>query len=259
MQLPIYKYHGAGNDFIVVDSLTQAPPPLSDAAVGALCDRHTGVGADGLLVLAPHPSYAFALRYHNADGRPGSLCGNGARCAVALAHRLGRFGTSNTFTAYDGPHRAVVHSPTDVEVEMHAPAKVTTTPEGYFLDTGSPHLVIEVGAGLPDYPVASEGVILRYDARFGPGGANVNYVQPLGPGRFAIRTYERGVEAETLACGTGIAAAGWAQAQKQGLVPPWALTFDALGGTLVLRYTGSELWLRGPVAAVFTAQVEVQA
>lgn len=255
MQLAFYKYHGAGNDFILLDAMKAPVPGLTEALVATLCNRHTGIGADGLMVLLPSPSHAFEMLYYNADGRPGSLCGNGSRCAVALANALGIWNKQGTFLAADGPHYAeLVRAEgyvSTVLLEMHVPLLPEETSFGLFVDTGSPHVVIELEEGLAEYPVSDEAVAIRHAEAFAPGGTNVNFLEQHGPGTWAIRTYERGVEAETLACGTGVTAAAWVLAHRYGWQDPWEVTLQARGGFLQVRFEGGRLWLMGPAAFVF--------
>lgn len=261
MQLPFYKYHGAGNDFVLLNGLSTPIPSLPKAVVATLCARHTGIGADGLLVLQPPRGVdtAFELVYYNADGGLSTLCGNGSRCAVALAHLVGVFGRAGSFAAADGPHRAELltpGNPATVALEMIPPTTPEKVEEGHFLDTGSPHVVVHVN-GLADYPVHAEGLAIRNQNRHTPEGTNVNFVEKRNDTTLAIRTYERGVEGETLACGTGVTAAAWVQAELDGRTGSWAYSVQAQGGTLEVRFEGGRLWLIGPAAFVYQGVVEI--
>ncbi|MCR5708902.1 MAG: diaminopimelate epimerase [Bacteroidales bacterium] len=271
MKMHIYKYQGAGNDFVVVDNRRGESASLTPEMVRRLCDRRFGVGADGLMTLcAPVPGksrYDFAMHYYNSDGPEGTMCGNGGRCLVAFAAHLGL--GSYEFTACDGPHSAsVVERDGDrmvVRLRMRDVEGVTPLPDGCFLDTGSAHFVGWV-TGLGSYPVETEGPRLRYDARF-PSGANVNFVEP-GPDGLAIRTWERGVEAETWACGTGATAAAIASYSKG--IKPQEVAADgrvrysvlARGGRLAVDFIPSadgtfrDVWLTGPATRVFETDID---
>jgi diaminopimelate epimerase len=259
MQLSFYKYHGAGNDFILVDNRTGIAETLSQPQIEHLCSRHKGVGADGLLLLNTHPQHAFELLYFNADGHPGSLCGNGSRCAVKFAHQLGFFPTEGTFQAYDGPHLGQVLPDGSITIQLYPPTeKPRLTPFGWFLDTGSPHVVqLLEELDLKTLDVVGQGRNIRYHSMFEPGGTNVNFVRPLASGHLAIRTYERGVEDETLACGTGVTAAAWVYAQHRLHTAPWELTLEAMGGTLRVSFNGQLLMLTGPAMAVYEGTVSL--
>ena len=271
------KYHGAGNDFIVVlaDRATGALPfdPADEAFIAGLCDRHFGVGADGLLALRPapvqpgQPPLAFELLYFNADGRLGSLCGNGSRCAVRAALDAGwitELETEIVFLAADGPHAAALLPDGQVRLSMNDVAAPQILPDivagggehrTYFLDTGSPHVVVLRAWGLNDVDIIAEGRSWRYDPRFAPGGTNANFAERLDGPHLRLRTYERGVEAETLACGTGVTATALVAAQHYGIVSP--VTLHAVGGELLVTFerrpdgSFTNVTLTGPVARVF--------
>ena len=218
--MTFYKYHGAGNDFLVADN-RDGKLSLQVADIQHLCDRHTGFGADGLMLLQSSSGHAFRMKFFNPDGSGGMMCGNGGRCIVAFAADLGIIPECQpiTFEAPDGIHEAAVTANAGltrtVRLSMKDVSGIKVWPEEYscFLDTGTRHLVKFVD-NLKDYPVAEEGRSLRHDPRFAPIGTNVNFVEPelLSEGNtiLHIRTFEKGVEAETLACGTGIVAAALA-------------------------------------------------
>lgn len=266
------KYHGAGNDFVIILAPDGRPPfDLADEAlVARLCDRHFGIGADGLIVLRPAPGVAFEMLYYNADGRLGSLCGNGSRCAVRAALDAGWItavpGQEITFLAADGPHAAALLPDGLIRLRMHdvGPARFLADHHlgpAYFLDTGSPHVVTLLAGGLAELDLAAEGRALRHDARFAPGGTNANFAELLpGPAGLRIRTYERGVEAETLACGTGITATALVAAQHFGMTSPVVL--KAVGGLLRVEFSrhsdGSftDIALIGPAEKVFSGAIQ---
>lgn len=207
MKLDFFKYHGNGNDFIILDNRSGRYDP-GQKKIAFLCDRHFGIGADGLMLLETGSGYDFSLKYFNSDGNESSMCGNGGRCMTALAHNLGLIKTKAKFSAVDGDHEAEILSVQGSTCMVRLKMKDTTTGkkyrDGYFIDTGSPHFIIFV----PDVNlvnVNSEGRRLRSGERFAPGGCNVNFVEITSTG-INVRTYERGVENETLSCGTGVTA-----------------------------------------------------
>jgi diaminopimelate epimerase len=249
------KYEGAGNDFIIVNHWDGTE--LSDTQpdrIAKLCDRHFGIGADGLMIIERDVDYDFFMRYFNSDGHPSSMCGNGGRCIVAYAYQLGLVGEETTFRAVDGPHRARLSRLDWVELEMHPTATVRTHLAGCFIDTGSPHYVLEV-ADFAAVDVLAEGRRWRQHPDFAPGGSNVNFVQGDTSG-LTIATYERGVEDETLACGTGVTAAALVAAWREGRAGDYDVPVMAKGGELRVRFHFdgtyfSEVWLCGPARQVF--------
>ncbi|XP_067656490.1 diaminopimelate epimerase-like [Haliotis asinina] len=207
-QLLFSKYHGLGNDFVLLDN-TQGSVTLSPTQRRFMCDRRYGVGADGLMILGYSKDYAFDLLYFNSDGEVGSLCGNGSRCALAFARRKGMIGDSRiAFTAYDGVHHGQYLPVDDTYCVSMKDRRFEDIEEldseNYFLDTGSPHHVRFVDS-LDKCDVIKEGRQLRYGKYGDQNGANVNFVE-VKKGAVWVRTYERGVEDETEACGTGATA-----------------------------------------------------
>lgn len=211
--MEFYKMDGAGNDFVVVDNRNN-DISLSENEIARICHRRFGVGADGLMTLGSAAGgYDFEMRYYNSDGRLGSMCGNGGRCIAAFAYLLG-MGNRLRFIGFDGEHDATVchwdkelrRGVVDLGMRPVALASMRSIEGGVFLDTGSPHFVVEV-TDIERFDVVGEGRRLRRRADLFPEGANIDFVQPLPDGRLAIRTYERGVEDETWACGTGVTAA----------------------------------------------------
>ena len=215
MKMKFYKYQGAGNDFLIADN-RDGSLQLSSESIASLCDRRYGVGADGLMLLEDSPEYDFRMVYYNSDGSGGMMCGNGGRCMVAFAADRGV--THFDFEAADGFHTAEIisqggHQKTvrlkmkDVQDHEHYDSLtgVAAASDGYFLDTGTRHYVRFISE-LEAYDIVREGRDLRYNAaELQPIGANVNYVEPFDGG-VKVRTYEKGVEDETFACGTGIVA-----------------------------------------------------
>ncbi len=266
MALHFTKYQGTGNDFILIDDRLTEFDPHDHALITQLCDRRFGIGADGLMLLRYHETADFEMHYFNADGQPGSMCGNGGRCIVDFAHRLGFLRHWPVFMAPDGLHEATWD--TDSALIGLKMQNVTGWEVGngyFFLDTGSPHyvkLVDDVGA----VDVVTEGRKIRYSNTYGPlGGTNVNFVEPYNGG-LRVRTYERGVEDETFSCGTGAVASAVA-AQLAGILPnneahP-TVYISTKGGDLAVSFTKephtfAQIWLHGPVAKVYEGSIETE-
>ncbi|MCB0633152.1 MAG: diaminopimelate epimerase [Saprospiraceae bacterium] len=260
MKIPFHKYQGTGNDFVIIDQrehfcIDKTDQPL----IEKLCDRRFGIGADGLMLLQNKAGFDFEMVYFNSDGRESSMCGNGGRCITAFAHSLGVFQERCRFWAIDGEHEALVR-PEDqwVELKMIDVDDIETGDGFYYLNTGSPHYVTFTDA-LAELDVYQAGRAVRYSERFREQGTNVNFVQ-LEPRGIAVATYERGVEDETLSCGTGVTAAAIAYHLKQAngvdRVP-----IRVKGGELEVRFRPqekgfSEIWLCGPAEMVFTGEIE---
>lgn len=271
-----YKYHGAGNDFLVADGRDESID-LTAQQIASVCDRHTGVGADGVMVLERDPELDFRMRYYNSDGSGGMMCGNGGRCIVAFAADLGY--THFSFNAPDGQHIAELipvtepsavfsRTPRVVRLKMRDVSDAEPYGADWFLNTGTRHLVRFVD-NVADYDVTGEGRRLRHDPRFAPQGVNVNFVQVNVPGQeITVRTFEKGVEDETLACGTGIVAsslAAWLSTPR-GDRTPCHITVHARISDLSVTFTPSlhpapstsrftDIWLQGPAA--FICRVEI--
>lgn len=254
--LKFFKYHGAGNDFILVDQREDVHIDRADRArIAGLCHRRFGIGADGLILLQQSAGYDFEMVYFNADGGEGTLCGNGARCVVAFAHFLGCIGDQCHFLASDGAHDAVVVRPDWIEVHLRDMPVWEAGSDYEVLNTGSPHYVRFV-SDLHGLDIREEGRAVRYSEPFRQAGINVNFVEERGE-ELWVGTYERGVEDETLACGTGVTAAALAhvrrKASAEGL---WHIPVVAKGGRLSVRFTFDgkmfrDVWLCGPAERVF--------
>ena len=252
------KYQGTGNDFVMVDDRANQFDAADHQLVRHLCDRRRGIGADGLILLRQHPEYDFEMVYFNADGHLGSMCGNGGRCTVAFARQLGVIENNTRFLAADGPHEARIEADGLVHLRMQDVRGQQEIDEyGVFLDTGSPHLVrFEPTGTLSGLDVFAEGRALRNGALFRQKGTNVNFVEaPVAPDQpWQVRTYERGVEDETLSCGTGVTAVALA-ASRHGAASPVHLRTP--GGELQVAFEAlpdgsfTHIYLSGPATFVF--------
>lgn len=253
------KYEGAGNDFILIDARKELPFALDNQPlIEQLCDRHFGIGADGLMLLRKRVDYDFEMIYYNSDGRPSSMCGNGGRCIVAFAADLGIVRKNYSFMASDGPHTARILAGGNVSLGMSDVRHTEQNADHYILDTGSPHYVTFVeDARAIDLVAAARKI--RYNDRFAAEGINVNFVSKTSDG-LDICTYERGVENETLACGTGVTAAAISLAIHNRIAPGTTFNYPirARGGLLSasgkLNKEGffTDLYLIGPATYVFS-------
>jgi len=254
--IPFYKFQGTGNDFIVLDNRL-GNMDLSRAQIEELCRFHTGIGADGLIMLEEHEGN-YTMRYHNADGQRSSFCGNGSRCFLAFARLLGLVQAAEGFEymAADGKHtsRLILEEENRwlVETKMEIVGNPQTLAEGIHVETGSPHLLIEVEhLDLDSTDFEKRAAQIRYAAAFRDKGINVNWFVNAGDG-IRLRTYERGVERETLSCGTAaVAAAVWWK-QKYGTVLSQSVNIQTQGGILTVIWDKEgQVWLRGPVHFTF--------
>ena len=264
MKLKFWKYEGAGNDFVLLDQRGATFEPTAEQ-IHALCNRRTGIGADGLMMLGESENADFSMRYFNADGPEATMCGNGGRCITWFADHLGIGGDTKHFEAMDGLHTAEIldrqGDTATIRLGMVDVKSVEVCPDGdVLLNTGSPHLVRFVEN--LDLDVVGVGRTLRYDAKTAPtNGANINFVEVLGEGEVALRTYERGVEDETLACGTGATASAIALCHTlQPIIRHCSLR--ALGGNLAVDFEAHDghytsIHLTGPARLVFCGEVEI--
>ncbi|MGB6038152.1 MAG: diaminopimelate epimerase [Cryomorphaceae bacterium] len=253
MQLPFVKYSGTGNDFILIDDRGRNFPEHDSKLITAMCDRHFGIGSDGLMLLREHEECDFELIFFNPDASQ-SLCGNGSRCSVHFAKELGLARDSGTFTTTDGTHDYFIPQADEVEISMNGVGLVQNIKGMDFLNTGSPHLMIRE-ENLDSIDILSRGRKWRYDDSFAKsGGTNVNFIQEIDADTVRVRTYERGVESETLSCGTGVTAVALAKKQNQN--GRHRVTVNTEGGALSVTFVRnedgfSEIMLRGPVLKIF--------
>ncbi|MBF8964732.1 diaminopimelate epimerase [Pontibacter sp. FD36] len=257
MALSFYKYQGTGNDFVMIDNRKLTFPATDEQLIKSLCNRRTGIGADGLILLQNHDDYDFEMVYYNADGRLGSMCGNGARCTVRFAKQLGVIEDVAYFLAADGEHQATIERE-EIQLKMTDVVGVERIEDDFYLNTGSPHYVRFV-ENVDNLDVYAEGHLVRYSPRFNAVGTNVNFVQRLSDNEIYVRTYERGVEDETLSCGTGVTACALV-AGLTGMGSP--VSVKTPGGNLKVAFEQDGMGFRyiyliGPAKLVFTGTVPV--
>jgi diaminopimelate epimerase len=261
VKVKFYKYQGAGNDFILIDNRQNIVNHQNPKLIARLCDRRFGVGGDGVMFLQDIDGYDFEMIYYNADGQPSSMCGNGGRCIVAFAKFLGIIDTETDFLAVDGPHHAKISESGDwVSLQMIDVDEINRDDDAYVLDTGSPHYIKQV-SGLKDKDVYHDGYAIRNNSTYKAKGINVNFVEPLNGGYF-VRTFERGVEDETYACGTGVTAVALAMAKHYNQTGKLNTPIKVLGGDLNIRFETdgkhfSHIFLEGPAVQVFDGEVEI--
>ncbi|MFM9987696.1 diaminopimelate epimerase [Flavobacterium sp.] len=256
--MKLYKYQGTGNDFVMIDNRLQAFPKENTALIEKLCDRRFGIGADGLILLENDESTDFKMVYYNSDGNQSSMCGNGGRCLVAFAKKLNIIKDKSTFTAVDGLHHASIDENEIVSLQMKNVDEVNIHHNYIYLNTGSPHHVQFVN-DLSNFDVKNEGAKIRYSDLYGKSGSNVNFVDQISENEFSIRTYERGVEDETLSCGTGATATAIAM-RAIGKTNSNNITINVQGGKLEVSFNEengifTNVFLKGPAEFVFSTDL----
>ncbi len=260
MKINFSKYHGAGNDFILIDNRF-SNLDLSTEKVAELCNRHFGIGADGLMLLNRRLDYDFEMEYYNSDGNLSTMCGNGGRCITAFASHLGIIEHTATFKAIDGIHKAEVIA--QIKNVMHTRLKMVDVDtvkfynNDFIINTGSPHYVTFV-EDADAIDVFNQGKEIRFDKEISGDGVNVNFVE-IRKNHLYVRTYERGVEDETLSCGTGVTAAAIAYALNKRIA---TVKVKTKGGNLIVSFTKTKgsiknIWLTGPATFVFKGEVEI--
>ena len=257
MQQTFYKYQGTGNDFVMIDNRQQIFDKKDTKRVAFLCDRRFGIGADGLILLENHPDYDFKMVYYNADGNESSMCGNGGRCLVAFAKQLGVISDKAVFEAIDGLHHATIEGDI-VKLQMLDVDTIENFDDHVFLNTGSPHHV-QFENDIEDFDIKSKGANIRYGAPYNEAGSNVNFVKKVSDSTFRVRTYERGVEDETLSCGTGVTAVAIAM-HRLGETDKKRVTLNVEGGKLEVSFdiqndSYNNVWLIGPATFVFKGSI----
>jgi diaminopimelate epimerase len=257
-----YKYHGTGNDFIIMDDRGTAgiKTALNQEIIARLCHRHLGIGADGLILIREHPGLDFRMVYYNSDGLEGTMCGNGGRCAAAYARKAGIITNHAAFESIDGKHTAEISRDQNIILSMQPVLSITPWTTGFILDTGSPHFII-FSDNVDRINVNEEGAGIRNNDHFMPAGINVNFVE-YSDKELYVRTYERGVERETLSCGTGIVASAICAAWKSG-TDKNSYNVRTRGGNLRVHYnrTGDDsfgdIMLEGPAVFVYSGTIEL--
>ena len=260
MLLKFYKYQGTGNDFVMIDNRQNFFPKNDTKLIERLCDRRFGIGADGLILLENDNSTDFRMVYYNSDGNESSMCGNGGRCLVAFAKSLNVINNEATFIATDGLHHATIDKIGIVSLQMKDVDEVKIDTEYVFLNTGSPHHVTLVN-DLEHYNVKENGADIRYSDLYGKAGSNVNFVNQISDNHFRLRTYERGVEDETLSCGTGATATAIAMNVIEKTNSN-SIDINVEGGKLKVTFEKTDkgfekVFLIGPATFVFEGEIEL--
>jgi diaminopimelate epimerase len=254
--IPFAKYHGTGNDFILFEAFTQTLPDFTSQEIQRLCDRHLGIGADGLMCIIPDADSDFRMLYFNADGMPGSLCGNGGRCAVRFAADCNIISEHKVrFSAYDGLHEAIWDHESVTLKMAGDPHIVKKGTNQWFTDTGSPHHVEKVES-VNEVDVFNTGTQIRNSDSYKPGGTNVNFIS-WDNNHIQMRTFERGVENETLSCGTGVVAAALVVANEEGI--NGLFDVHTPGGNLQVTISPDrkDIRLKGPALRVFQGSIDM--
>jgi diaminopimelate epimerase len=257
--ISFFKYHGTGNDFILLDNRENQFEGLDATTIAHWCDRHRGIGADGLMLLNTSNQYDFHMVYFNADGRESTMCGNGGRCIVRFAEDLGIQRDKYQFTAIDGLHEAERLADGRIRLKLNALDLPTPFNQDWTIHTGSPHFVRLVD-DVEQLDVKKSGAAIRYSEAFTESGINVNFVQVINSNQLKVRTYERGVEDETLSCGTGVTAS--ALSFRTFEPGPHQIEVDTPGGLLHVDFIRepndgfSEVWLTGPATFVFRGELD---
>ncbi len=259
MKIHFYKYQGTGNDFILIDNRNNTFPKKDVKLIQKLCDRRFGIGADGLILLESSEKSDFTMIYFNADGSEGTMCGNGGRCIVAFAKQLNIIGKETTFVAVDGLHFASIKNDS-VNLQMIDINTVEEFENYSFLNTGSPHHVC-FNDNITNINIKKLGSKIRYGAPYFNEGTNVNFAEQISENSFKVRTYERGVEDETLACGTGVTAVAIA-ANKLNKTKDNTINIEVLGGHLEVSFkregnSYTNVFLKGPAQFVFEGNITI--
>lgn len=272
MNIHFHKYQGTGNDFIMIDDRSGTFPVSDYKLINRLCDRRFGIGADGLILLHKPSEGDFYMKYYNSDGNESSMCGNGGRCIAAFAHQLKVVNNQTYFAAIDGLHEAVI-SGAEGQFFVKLKMQDVKSSDGlkqsdgpvYILNTGSPHYVKFVSEEVNGFPLVEESRKIRYNDEFKAKGINVNFANSNSIDSIRIRTYERGVEDETLSCGTGVTAAAIGNILLHN--PPsgnYQINVKVNGGELSVNlsynkdnYEFTNIWLNGPAIFVFEGEIEI--
>jgi len=260
MKIKFDKYQGTGNDFVILDNRNGEYSNLTEKQIHRLCDRRFGIGADGLMMLNNKPGYDFEMLYYNSDGKPGSMCGNGGRCMIKYVFHMKMHKYTYKFLATDGEHEAEIDQHNIIRLKMNNVNEIDEHSSYTFLNTGSPHF-IKFATDIMNVDVLATGREIRYSKKFMPDGVNVNFVESTGEDSIYVRTYERGVEDETLSCGTGVTAAALVSAHNpRGFN---RVDVETPGGRLSVEFNKIDdthfenIWLCGPAEFVFAAEIDI--
>ncbi len=260
MKVEFYKYQGTGNDFVILENRDRQYDKLTPQQVKHICNRRFGIGADGLMLLNNHPELDFEMIYFNADGNQSSMCGNGGRCLVQFAKNQGMHKSTYHFMAIDGKHEADIDMRSIVRLKMQDVDKVEYHSGHAILNTGSPHFV-KIANNVEDIDVVETGRDIRYSKQFMEEGINVNFVEATDEDEIFVRTYERGVEDETLSCGTGVTASALLNAHNENGFN--RVEVKTPGGHLSVEFNKIDdehfdnIWLCGPAELVYKGEIEV--
>ncbi|HEY5463037.1 MAG TPA: diaminopimelate epimerase [Hanamia sp.] len=261
MKIKFDKYQGVGNDFIIFDNRENILNKITAEQVSKMCDRRFGIGADGLMLLNKKEGFDFEMVYFNADGNEGSMCGNGGRCITQFASTLGIKKNQYLFYAVDGIHKSEITLEKEIKLQMSDVTNIGFALDHYILDTGSPHYVKFI-TGIKDFDVVTEGRKIRKSKDFAKKGINVNFVETLSDDKIYVRTYERGVEDETLSCGTGVTASALVAAHNDNGFN--RVEVKTNGGNLSVEFDKksdmefANIWLCGPATFVYSGEIELK-
>ncbi len=260
MKIEFHKYQGTGNDFILLDNRSKTYDQLTEKQVALMCNRRFGIGADGLILLNLKEGFDLEMKYYNADGAEGSMCGNGGRCMIKFVASLGIRKNNYHFLAVDGEHEAEIDTNGLVRLKMANVNKVEVHSNYFILNTGSPHYVKYI-KDIIKMDVKNSGRMIRYSPAFEKDGINVNFVESMDDDKIYVRTYERGVEDETLSCGTGVTASALIAAHNDNGFN--RVEVKTPGGNLSVEFDKVDdnhfenIWLNGPANFVFKGEIEV--
>ena len=259
MKISFSKYNGAGNDFIIIDDINRNIK-LTKSQIYKLCNRNLGIGADGLILIRKSSKTDFEIIHYTSDGNLGSLCGNGSRCAILYAYRNNIINKNTVFKAFDGIHRAEIINDELITMQMKLNSRIIKNEYGIWLDTGSPHLIVE-STNTDKIDVKNAGRSIRYNSYYKEKGVNVNFVERVSDEVFKIRTYERGVEDETRACGTGSTASAICM-NYIGKTNSNYIKMKCLGGDLEVQFLKTnknylDITITGPAKLVFEGVIDI--
>jgi len=260
MKIEFFKYQGTGNDFIILDNRENIYQEITAREINFLCHRRFGIGADGLMMLNEKKGFDFEMVYFNSDGKASSMCGNGGRCIIKFASMLGIKKNVYKFIAVDGEHEGEIDLNGEVRLKMHDVPEFEFSFSHYVLNTGSPHFVKNV-PDVREMDVVTEGRAIRNSKEFEEEGINVDFVETIADDTIYVRTYERGVEDETLSCGTGVTASALISAHNENGFN--RVEVETPGGKLSVEFEKMNdkgfktIWLCGPAEFVFRGEIDL--